>query len=232
MRFLSIFVLCLVSASASAQVLQPNVTYDASIPSLKSVVGHEHGDAITTPEQIGRYLDALSKAAPDRTRLVQYATSWEGRPLHYLVVGSAARVSKLDEIKRGLQTVAAGSPEADRLIAELPVVVLLIHGVHGNEISSSDAALAEAYHLLAARNNADVDATLRDALVIIDPMQNPDGRQRFVTTNLLGRALEPDPNPQSAEHDEPWPGGRVNHYLFDMNRDYFAISQRETQGRV
>ena len=116
MRFLSIFVLCLVSASASAQVLQPNVTYDASIPSLKSVVGHEHGDAITTPEQIGRYLDALSKAAPDRTRLVQYATSWEGRPLHYLVVGSAARVSKLDEIKRGLQTVAAGSPEADRLI--------------------------------------------------------------------------------------------------------------------
>jgi hypothetical protein len=232
MRFLSIFVLCLVSASASAQVLQPNVTYDASIPSLKSVVGHEHGDAITTPEQIGRYLDALAKAAPDRTRLVQYATSWEGRPLHYLVVGSAARVSKLDEIKRGLQTVAAGSPEADRLIAELPVVVLLIHGVHGNEISSSDAALAEAYHLLAARNNADVDATLRDALVIIDPMQNPDGRQRFVTTNLLGRAVEPDPNPQSAEHDEPWPGGRVNHYLFDMNRDYFAISQRETQGRV
>jgi zinc carboxypeptidase len=232
MRFLSMFVLCLVSASASAQVLQPNITYDASIPTLKSVVGHEHGDAITTPEQIGRYLDALSKAAPDRTRLVQYATSWEGRPLHYLVVGSAARVSKLDEIKRGLQTLAAGSPEADRLIAELPVVVLLIHGVHGNEISSSDAALAEAYHLLAARSNADVDATLRDALVIIDPMQNPDGRQRFVTTNLLGRAVEPDANPQSAEHDEPWPGGRVNHYLFDMNRDYFAISQRETQGRV
>jgi hypothetical protein len=63
-------------------------------------------------------------------------------------------------------------------------------------------------------------------------MQNPDGRQRFVTTNLLGGAVEPDSNPQSAEHDEPWPGGRVNHYLFDMNRDYFALSQRETQGRV
>ena len=68
--------------------------------------------------------------------------------------------------------------------------------------------------------------------MIIDPMQNPDGRQRFVTQNLLGRSLEPDPNPQSAEHDEPWPGGRVNHYLFDMNRDYFALSQRETQGRA
>jgi hypothetical protein len=213
-------------------VLPSNVTYDPSIPTLTTVIGHDHGDAISTPDQIGRYLEALSKAAPDRTRLVQYATSWEARPLQYLVVASPARIGKLDEVKRGLQTLASASPDADRLIADLPAVVLLIHGIHGNEISSSDAALAEAYHLLAARNNPDVDATLRDAIVIIDPMQNPDGRQRFVTVNLLGRAVDPDPNPQSAEHDEPWPGGRVNHYLFDMNRDYFALSQPETQGRV
>jgi hypothetical protein len=223
---------CLVSAGASAQGLWPGVNYDPAVPTLKSVVGHEHGEAISTPDQVGRYLEALAKAAPDRARLVHYATSWEGRPLQYLVIGSPARIAKLDEVKRGLQTLASGAPEADRLVSELPVVVLLIHGVHGNEISSSDAALAEAYHLLAARNNADADITLRDALVIIDPMQNPDGRQRFVTSNLLGRAVEADPNPQSAEHDEPWPGGRVNHYLFDMNRDYFAMSQRETQGRI
>jgi hypothetical protein len=232
MRFLSVFAFCLVSVSASAQGLWPNVTYDPAIPTLKSVVGHEHGDAISTPDQIGRYLDALAKAAPDRTRLVHYATSWEGRPLQYLVIGSPARIGRLDDVKRGMQTLAAGGADAERLVADLPAVVYLIHGVHGNEISSSDAALAEAYHLLAARGNADVDVTLRDALVIIDPMQNPDGRQRFVTGNLLGRALEPDPNPQSAEHDEPWPGGRSNHYLFDMNRDYFAISQPETRGRI
>ena len=131
-----------------------------------------------------------------------------------------------------MQTLASGSADADRLIGELPVVVWLVHGIHGNEITSSDAALAEAYHLLAARGNADTDLTLKEALVIIDPMQNPDGRQRFVTQNLLGRAVEADPNPQSAEHDEPWPGGRSNHYLFDMNRDYFALSQKETQGRA
>lgn len=232
MRSFCVLLVCLLSTPASAQVLWPNVTYDPAIPTLKSVVGHDHGDAISTPDQIGRYLEALSKAAPDRTRLVHYATSWEGRPLQYLVIGSPARVGKLDEVKRNIQTLASGAPDADRLVADLPVVVLLIHGVHGNEISSADAALAEAYHLLAARNNPDVDITLRDALVIIDPMQNPDGRQRFVTWNLVGRAAEPDPNPQSAEHDEPWPGGRVNHYLFDMNRDYFAQSQRETQGRV
>jgi hypothetical protein len=232
MKLVAAALFCLWSLPAAAQGLWPNTTYDPSIPTLESVIGHRPGEAITTPDEVGRYLEALVKAAPDRTRLVKYATSWEGRPLHYLVVGSKERIARLDDVKRGMQVLASGAPEADRLIGELPVVVWLIHGVHGNEISSSDAALAEAYHLLAARGNADVDVTLREALVIIDPMQNPDGRQRFVTQNLLGRSLEPDPNPQSAEHDEPWPGGRVNHYLFDMNRDYFALSQRETQGRA
>jgi hypothetical protein len=224
--------LCLATVALSAQGLMPDTTYEPSFPTLKAVIGHEPGAEITTPDQIGRYLEAIAKAAPDRTKLVQYATSWEGRPLQYLIVGSKERLSRLDEIRKGMQAVASGSADAERLIADLPVIVWLLHGVHGNEISSADAALAEAYHLLAARGNADVDLILRDALVIIDPMQNPDGRQRFVTTNLMGRAAEPDPEPQSAEHDEPWPGGRSNHYLFDMNRDYFALSQPETRGRA
>ena len=219
------------STLLSAQGLAPDTTYDPAIPTLKQVVGHEPGDAITTPEQIAIYLNALTKAAPDRTRLVHYATTWEGRPLHYLIVGSKERIARLDDIRKGIQTVASGAADADKLIAELPAIVWFIHGVHGNEISSSDAALAEAYHLLAGRGK-DVEATLRDAIVIIDPMQNPDGRQRFVTSNLAGRAAVPDAEPLSAEHDEPWPGGRSNHYLFDMNRDYFALSQPETQGRA
>jgi zinc carboxypeptidase len=226
------FLVLLSSAVLAAQSLAPNTTYDPAIPTLKAVLGHEPGEAITTPDEIGRYLDALTKAAPDRTKLVEYARSWEGRPLRYLIVGSRERIARLDDIRRGIQQVASGSPEAQKLLADLPAIVWLLHGVHGNEISSADAALAEAYHLLAARGSADVDLTLREAIVIIDPMQNPDGRQRFVTSNLLGRAAQPDPNPQSAEHDEPWPGGRSNHYLFDMNRDYFALSQRETQGRA
>ena len=214
------------------QGLWPGAQYDPAIPTLKAVVGHEPGQEITTPDQIGRYLEALAKAAPDRTRLIEYAKSWEGRPLHYLVIGSRERIAKIDEVKRGMQVLASGASEADALVANLPVVVWLIHGVHGNEISSSDAALAEAYHLLAARGNADVDVILKEAIVLIDPMQNPDGRNRFITGNLLGRAAEPDSNPQSAEHDEPWPGGRSNHYLFDMNRDYFAMTQPETRGRA
>ena len=225
--FLAVF---LAARGASGQILP--ATYDPGIPTLKSVAGHDPGAQISTPEQIDRYLEALAKAAPERTRLVRYATSWEGRPLSYLLVGSRERIARLDDVRKGLQALASGSADAERLVAELPVAVWLIHGVHGNEVSSSDAALQEAYHLLAARGDANVDLTLREALVIIDPMQNPDGRQRFVTHNLMGRAADPDPEPGSAEHDEPWPGGRSNHYLFDMNRDYFALSQPETRGRV
>ena len=231
LTFVRLLLLLLSSSSASAQIVA-GTTYDSTVPTLESVVGHKPGDQITTPDEIGRYLEALAKAAPDRTRLVRYATTWEGRPLHYLMIGSRERMAAIDAVRTGMRAIAAGAPEADGLIARLPVMVWFIHGVHGNEISSSDAALQEAYHLLAARGDADVDLTTREAIVIIDPMQNPDGRQRFVTHNLLGRAAEPDPEPASAEHDEPWPGGRSNHYLFDMNRDYFALSQPETQGRA
>jgi hypothetical protein len=182
------------------------------------------------------YLQALAKAAPTRTRLIEYARSWEHRPLWLMVIGSPERIAKLDEVKRDLQRLAdprgLSQGDADRLIQSLPVVTWLIHGVHGNEISSSDAALFEAYHLLAAQGDADVDTVLRESLVLIDPTQNPDGRARFVFQNLQARAADPDPVPYNAEHDEPWPGGRSNHYLFDMNRDWFAQTQPETRGRI
>ena len=212
--------------AASAQELWPGATHDPRIPTLKAVTGHEIGQEISTPEEISIYLKALADAAPDRTRLIEYARTFEGRPLHVLVIGSPAHMARLDEIKAGLgrladpRTLAAG--EDDRLVAELPVVVWLMHAVHGNEISSSDAGLAEAYHLLAATGDRVVESILRETLVLIDPLENPDGRARFVFQNRFGRAVDPDPERLSAEHDEPWPGGRSNHYLFDMNRDWFA----------
>src|SRR5215510_5383669 len=224
--------------SATAQRLQfaPGAQYDNRIPSLKQVVGHDFGHRVTTPEAIIRYLKALNEAAPDRTRLIKYAESWEGRELYAIIIADTDRIRRLDEIKAGLQRLAnpasLSAPDAERLIKESPVVVALVHGVHGNEISSGEAALAEAYHLLAAQNDATVDLIRRQSVVIIDPMQNPDGRARFVFQNLLGQASTPDPEPAAAEHDEPWPGGRSNHYLFDLNRDWFAQTQPESRGRV
>ena len=201
------------AAQPAPEPFWPGAQYDPKIPTLQQVIGHAPGEEITSPEQVATYLRALNQAAPDRTRLVEYARSWEGRPLWLFVVGNPQRIGALDQVKADIKRLAdprgLAAADADRLVGTLPVVVWLVHGVHGNEISSSDAALLEAYHLLAARGDAGVDAVFRDALVLIDPMQNPDGRARFLFQNLQGRAAQPDPAPYNAEHDEPWPGGRL-----------------------
>lgn len=223
-------------SSAAPMPFAPGVRYDPAIPTLEQVLGHEPGEAITPPDGVVTYLKALAQAAPTRTKLVEYGRTWEGRPLVVLIVAGAERMAQLDAVQQGLQKLgdprrlAAG--EDEKLIASLPVAVWLMHAVHGNEISSTDAALLEAYHLLAAQGDAQVSTILRDAIVLIDPLENPDGRARFVASNLQAMGPEADPEPFSAEHNEPWPGGRSNHYLFDMNRDWFAQSQAETRGRT
>ena len=225
-----------IQLSAQVQELVPGTQYDPSIPTLEDVVGHDFREEITPPDQVVRYFEALADAAGDRTQLIQYAESWEGRPLIILVVGSPERIAALDDVKAGLARLAQpdglSEADADALIADLPVVTALMHGVHGNEISSSGAAMAEAYHLLAAQGDPTVDMILDESLVLIDPVENPDGRSRFVLQNTMARARWPNEAAYSAEHDEPWPGGRVNHYLFDLNRDLFIQSQPETQGKV
>ena len=221
------------TVKAQGREFSPGTRYDRTIPTLKQVVGHAPGERITNPEQIGQYLRALHAAAPDRTRLIRYGESWERRDLHVLVVGSSARLARIEEIKAGMKQLAGGVPaDPEKLVRDLPVIVALIHGVHGNEISSAESALQEAYHLLAAEGDPVVDQIRREVIVLIDPMQNPDGRARFVLQNLLAAGPSPDPEPIAAERDEPWPGGRSNHYLFDLNRDWFAQTQLETRARV
>jgi len=234
--FFTILMLQSAMATPALQELAPGTRYDAKVPTLKQATGFDFGERITPPEDITLYFKALAAAAPERTRLVEYGRTWENRPLHVLAIADPRRIASLARIKSDLRRLAdprsLSSADAERLVKDLPVVTWLIHAVHGNEISSPEAAMAAAYHLLAAREDPDVDAVLRESVVIIDPLQNPDGRARFVYQNLLGRAAQPDPEPGSAEHDESWPGGRVNHYLFDMNRDWFAQTQPETRGRT
>jgi hypothetical protein len=218
-----------------SEPLVAGARYDPRIPTLKQVTGHDLGDQISDPDAVSTYLRALAAAAPDRAQVFEYARSEEGRPLHVLVLGSAERIARLDAVKAGLARLAdprgLSDADAERLLSQLPAVVWLMHAVHGNEISTSDAALALAHHLLAAQGDVEVDAVRRELLVLIDPLENPDGRARFLAANRLAQGPRPDPEPLAAEHDEPWPGGRGNHYLFDMNRDWFAGSQPETRGR-
>jgi len=214
----------------------PGAQYDPSIPSIKQVLGYEPGDRIASPVEIHRYFEALAKAAPERVRLYEYARSWEGRPLLYAVIAAPQNIKRLDEIKASMQKLydprKTTPEEARKLIETLPLVLDLSYGVHGNEISSPDSAMLTAYHLLAAQNDKIVQQFYRDAVLLIDPTQNPDGRNRFVQNFQANEGIEPDPSPVSAERAEPWPGGRTNHYYFDMNRDWFAMTQPETIGRV
>ena len=214
----------------------PGSSYDPAIPTHRNVLGYDPGERITTHENILEYLNALAAAAPGRMKLFDYARTWEDRRLVYAVIGSETNMRRLDTIRAGMKSLAdprrTPEPEAGRLFASLPAPVWLAYGIHGNEISSPDAALLTAYHLLAARNDQLVDQILSNVLVFIDPLQNPDGRTRFIHHFVASLGLEPNPNPDALEHNEPWPNGRTNHYHFDMNRDWFALTQPETRGRV
>jgi hypothetical protein len=214
----------------------PGTSYDPAIPTMEGVVGHRVREEVTTPDELVRYLEALAEAAPDRARLVEYGRTWEGRRLVALLIGSPARIGRQEALAGDLRRLAdprgLDAAEADRLVSELPVVVALLAGVHGNEISSAGGVAAAAYHLLAATNDPRAERILAEALVLVDPAQNPDGRARFVQTTRQGRGRWPSADPLAAEHDETWPGGRGNHYLFDLNRDWFAQTQAESRGRV
>jgi hypothetical protein len=215
-------------------VYLPDVQYDETVPTLKQVVGHDWGERITSHAEIETYIKKLVQSP--KVSLVQYGSSWEGRSLYYLIIGSESNQARIAEVKAGLQKLADPRKLTDRqaieLIGSMPAVVWLAYAVHGNEISSSDAALLMAYHLAAAREDSTVAAILENTLVIIDPLQNPDGRDRFIAYYRQTQGRWPDADLQAAEHNEAWPGGRMNHYLFDMNRDWFAMTQPETRGRI
>lgn len=202
--------------------------FDPAIPTATDALGHAPGTKITSPDEMLGYMRALAEAAPDRMKIVKYGETWEGRPLHYIVLTSAANMASLDTIKADMANIAAGRASNG---SALPVT-WLTYSVHGNEISSTDAALTMAYHLLAAKGDARTDQIMNETIVIIDPLQNPDGRARFVSHFRASTGIVPSGDRQSAEHDEPWPSGRVNHYMFDLNRDWFTLSQPETRGKV
>lgn len=222
--------------SVAGEEFWPGANYDPAIPTVESMLGHESGERITWHRDTVRYFEALAEAAPDRITLFRYAESWEGRELIYAVLTSPGNMARIDEVRANMQRLVdprkTSRAEATTIIENQPAVTWLSYGVHGNEISSTDAAMMTAYHLLAARGDNRIDDIMRDTVVIIDPMQNPDGRDRFIHRFEIAEGLEPSPDPMSAEHNEPWPSGRTNHYLFDMNRDWFMMTQPESQGRV
>ena len=225
------------SASANEEYdLWPNTQYNTDIPTHTQVLGYKVGERITNYADMLRFFEALEVAAPKRIKLFEYGKTWEGRKLIYVAIGAPAVINDLDSFAKNMQKLSdprlTNKQQAKQLQATLPSSVWLEYGVHGNEISSTDAAMMTAYHLLAAPDEATNKKILNNTIVFIDPLQNPDGRTRFTQRYYATIGLQHSSNRISAEQNEPWPKGRTNHYLFDMNRDWLAITQPETAGKV
>ena len=220
-------------AADSLDSLWPGTIYDDSIPTFEKVLGYKVGERITSHAGLLQYFNALETAAPDRLKIFEYGRTWEGRKLIYAAIGDSRSISDLDSLSAGMQQLTnVDFAGVDSLLDTLPATVWLAYGVHGNEISSTDAAMLTAYHLLAAVDEPLSRKALSNTVVFIDPLQNPDGRSRFISHYYATVGMEHSADRLSAEHNEPWPGGRTNHYLFDMNRDWLAQTQPETRGRI
>lgn len=212
----------------------PGAHYDANVPTPDSVLGFRLGDKAASPEQIETVVRAIAAKSP-RVKLVEYARTHEGRPLHYLIVTKPERLGKLDDLKADLAKLAdprtVSAAEGDRLAGVLPAVAWMAYVIHGDEMSGSDASLALLYHLAACTDD-DVKGMLEELVVLIDPLMNPDGRERAIVTINQTRSRAASVDDQALPHSNPWPTGRMNHYLFDMNRDWIFGTQPETRGRI
>ncbi|GAB5518017.1 MAG: M14 family zinc carboxypeptidase [Rhodothermales bacterium] len=228
------------SSSAFAQLLSPRfqfdpgLTYNPGIPSPAGFLGYELGTEYTMHFQLVDYLEAVA-AASDRVTMEEYGRTYEGRPLYTLTITSAANHSRLNEIRTANVRLAGGTALSDgnasEIIGSNPAVSWLSYNVHGNEPSSSEAAMQVVYRLAAA-TDAETQQILNDTVVIIDPCMNPDGRDRYVYWYKSSQAHMLATDPSDLEHDEIWPGGRTNHYWFDLNRDWAWLVHPESQGRI
>jgi hypothetical protein len=219
-RLLSGLVLLLLAAGAFAQGLQSPEQY----------MGYKIGTRYTRHHKIVEYFRAVAQAKPDMVKLEKYGETNEGRELMLAFIASPENLQKLETIRNN-NLGFAGLSSSKSATETAPAIVWLSYNVHGNETSSSEAALMTLWALVDP-NNAQSKEWLQNTVVVIDPCINPDGRDRYVNwfNGAVGTAYNPDP--AAREHAEPWPGGRSNHYNFDLNRDWAWQTQVESQQRI
>lgn len=201
----------------------------AQIPSPESFLGYKVGTRFTPHHRLVEYYKAVAAASPSTVKLQQYGATNEGRPLMLAFVSSAQNISNLESIRtKNVERTTAGAKSSGQ--DNVPIV-WLSYNVHGNETSSSEASMLTLYALVDP-SNTQTKTWLQNTLVIIDPCLNPDGRDRYVNwfNSVSGTTF--NPQPESREHRETWPGGRSNHYNFDLNRDWAWQTQVETQQRL
>ncbi|RNC87327.1 MAG: zinc carboxypeptidase [Winogradskyella sp.] len=200
-------------------------SFSQNIPSPDEFLGYPIGTQFSRHHQVVDYFKAVANALPENVKIEKYGETYERRPLHLAYISSKENISNLNTIREnnlknaGLLNGEANNPDV--------AIVWLSYNVHGNEASSTEAAMLTLHKLLTKKQD-----WLKNTIVIIDPCVNPDGRDRYVNWYNETASQPYDIDQQASEHNEPWPGGRPNHYLFDLNRDWAWATQVESETRL
>jgi hypothetical protein len=208
--------------------LPSGVRYDPSVPTPEQVLGMVPGQWHVRHDQLLRYMDAVAAASP-RVSIERTGRTHENRELVMLTITAPANHANLESIRQ--RHLALADPSQPMDVTDMPVVLYQGYSVHGNEPSGANAALLYVYHLAAAQG-PDIDAALQNAIILVDPALNPDGMDRFANWVNSRRGIVLSTDPDNLEHNEPWPGGRTNHYWFDLNRDWLPLQHPESIARI
>jgi hypothetical protein len=210
--------------------LPDNVKFDPAIPTPKSVIGHEVGEWHVSHDKLVSYMYALDKAS-DRISLEVTGHTYEGRPLLLLTITSPKNHQNLEAIRQQHLQLSDPARSGSLDVKSMPAVFYMGCSIHGNEPSGANAGLVGAYYLAAAQG-PEIEKYLENTIVLFDPSFNPDGLHRFSSWVNSRKSISISPDPNDTEHNEPWPGGRTNHYWFDLNRDWMVAQLPESQARI
>ncbi|MEC7233413.1 MAG: M14 family zinc carboxypeptidase [Planctomycetota bacterium] len=200
--------------------------YAPDFPRPGAVLGWPVGTWHVRHDQLVRWYETVAAASP-RAELFEYGRTHEERPLLLCAFSSPRNIERLDEIRTAhAEAVRAGAEDHDG-----PSIVWMGYGVHGNESSASNASLLLAYHLAAA-TGPEFEAYLDRTVILVDPCVNPDGGARFAHWANMHKGRHLTAAPAHRDHREAWPGGRTNHYWFDLNRDWLLLTHPESRGRI
>ncbi len=232
---ISFLILVLFAQFVSARItldyyLPADIDYDQSVPTPKSVIGHEVGEWHITHDRLVNYMRVLADHSP-RISLQQYGRTHEGREQIILIITSPENHQNLSKIKTDHKQLTDPWKSSKIKIENNPAVVWQGYSIHGNEASGSNAALTVAYYYAAAQGN-EIEEILDNLVIIMEPSMNPDGLTRFATWVNSRKSKNVIADPYNMEQNEFGPNGRTNHYWFDLNRDWLTIQQPESQNRV
>lgn len=206
--------------------LPENISYNTNIPKPADIIGHEVGQWHVTHDKLVQYMYAVANAS-NRISIENRGYTFEDRPLLLLTVTSPKNHENIETIR----TTHINATESDETNFNRPTVVYQGFSIHGNEPSGANAALAVIYYLAAAEGD-EINQLLENTVILFDPSYNPDGLQRFAYWANTNRNMNLTSDSNDREYNEVWPGGRTNHYYFDLNRDWLVGQLPESQARI